>query len=289
MKITKETIVASVLLAILAAVGATVLGISRDDGADAASAAVPAKQRRAIADSARGRSPKRIIGERTKPGANAPRIPASGKSQGLDADEEADLSPEMKKVLAELQDCIDGENRAALTRVCNRISRIMRERGEGAVPPSVRARAVEAIGLFLPESLAELVGFMADSDPEVLESVFDKVDELMNDTTVGDRKLSELLVSLSKALTNEDAIDSMALTIDMNMRNSVKAMTCSKILDEGTDAVVSRIRETIADMLDVETSELPASKSALKQSIKDWLAENPDDEDDNDLYNGVDD
>ena len=197
------------------------------------------------------------------------------------------LTAEMREILAAIQDCLDLDDRKALSKVCERIAKIQRERGEGSVPASVRAKAVEAVGQFLPASLAELVGFMADSDPEVVDSVFDQLDTLMNDTTVGDRELAGMLVAISKVLTNEDAVDSLAMAVDMNMRNSVKVDTCIQILNSGNDVVVTRIKETIADILEVEVEELPNGNEALKQKLNEWLEGNPDDEDDEDFYSGV--
>lgn len=217
---------------------------------------------------------------------------AQSGANDVTADDDVDengvkLTAEMKQILAAIQDCLDREDRKALSKVCERIAKIQRERGEGAVPASIRAKAVEAVGLFLPASLAELVGFMADSDPEVVDSVFEQLDTLLNDTTIGDKELAGMLVSMSKVLTNEDAVDSLAMAVDMNMRNSVKVSTCKQILDSGNDVVVTRIKETIADMLEVEAKDLPNNKEALKNRLNEWLENNPDGEDDDDFYKGV--
>lgn len=221
-----------------------------------------------------------------KPG--AAHVANAGAEDGDDIDEDGvKLTAEMRQILSEIQDCLDNEDRKSLSKVCEKIARIQRERGEGTVPASVRAKAVEAVGQFLPASLAELIGFMADSDPDVVDEVFDQLDTLLNDTTIGDRELSTMLVAVSKVLTNEDAIDSLAMTIDMNMRNSVKVATCQQILDSGSEAVVARIRETIADMLEIEVEELPEGSKAVKDKLKEWLDENPDDEDDEEFYKGV--
>lgn len=206
-----------------------------------------------------------------------------------DSDDYDDLSPEMKRLMDEIQLCLDTEDRKALTKACEKIAKIQQERGRDAVPVSVRARAVEAIGLFLPASLAELVDFMADSDPEVVESVFDQLDNFLNDTTIGDKELSGMLVALSKVLADEDVIDSMAMSIDCNMRNSVKVATYCKIIKTGTPEVVTRMKESIAEMMEVEVSDLPSNPKVLENQLNEWLEENPDGEDDADFYKGVDD
>ena len=205
-------------------------------------------------------------------------------SEGYD-----DLSPEMKRLMDEIQLGLDTEDRKSLTKACEKIAKIQQERGRDAVPASVRAKAVEAIGLFLPASLAELVDFMADSDPEVVESVFDQLDNLLNDTTIGDKELSGMLVAMSKVLSDEDSIDSMAMAIDCNMRNSVKVATYCKIIETGTPEVVTRMKESIAEMMEVEVSDLPSNPKVLENQLNEWLEENPDGEDDADFYKGVDD
>jgi len=202
-------------------------------------------------------------------------------------DEYESLSPEMKKIYDGMQLALDNEDRKALSRLCDELSKIRQSRGENAIPAFVRAKAVEAIGLFLPETLAELVEYMSDSDPEVAESVFDQLDNFLNDTTLGDKELSKILVLMSKVLTNEDAVDSLATTIDMNMRNSVKVDTCINILDSGNEVAVDRIKETIADIIEVEVEDLSKSTDGIKAKLKEWLAENPDDEDDAEFYQGV--
>ena len=99
---------------------------------------------------------------------------------------------------------------------------------------------------------------------------------------------SKRLEKLNSLITADDSLDSMAMAIDSNMRNSVKVATYSQILENGTDAAVARMRESIAEMLEVEVSELPSNAKTLKRQLKEWLEENPDDEDDADFYKGVD-
>lgn len=219
---------------------------------------------------------------------NTTRPGTSAAATDDDVDENGiKLTAEMREILAAIQDCLEREDRKALSKVCEKIAKIQRERGEGSVPASIRAKAVEAVGQFLPASLAELVGFMADSDPEVVDSVFEQLDTLLNDTTIGDRELAGMLVAMSKVLTNEDAIDSLALAVDMNMRNSVKVNTCQQILDSGNEAVVTRMKETIAEILEVEVDELSTRNEDIKQKLNEWLEENPDGEDDEEFYSGV--
>ncbi len=287
MKSSKNIIISVSLLAVVAATF-MIVSLSRDDSSvetnDLSSTnnakAKPTASKNAKARKIRAKNESRIAIE------SDARLHAE---LDVDDDEYSGLSPEMKLLMAEIQRCLDTEDRKALSKVCDKIAKIRNERGEHAIPASVRAKAVEAIGLFLPESLAELVEFMADSDPEVVDSVFDQLDTLLNDTTIGDKELSGMLVSISKVLTNEDSIDSLAMAIDCNMRNSVKVKTYCKILEAGTAGVVTRMKEAIAELMEVEVSELPVNTKAIQNKLNEWLEANPDGEDDEDFYKGVED
>lgn len=285
MKSSKNIIISVSLLAVVAATF-MIVSLSRDDSSvetnDLSSTnnakAKPTASKNAKARKIRAKNESRIAIE------SDARLHAE---LDVDDDEYSGLSPEMKLLMAEIQRCLDTEDRKALSKVCDKIAKIRNERGEHAIPASVRAKAVEAIGFFLPESLAELVEFMADSDPEVVESVFGQLDNLLNDTTIGDKELSGMLVALSKVLADEDVIDSMAMSIDCNMRNSVKVATYCKIIKTGTPEVVTRMKESIAEMMEVEVSDLPSNPKVLENQLNEWLEANPDGEDDEDFYKGI--
>ena len=285
MKSSKNIIISVSLLAVVAATF-MIVSLSRDDSSvetnDLSSTnnakAKPTASKKAKARKIRAKNESRIAIE------SDARLHAE---LDVDDDEYSGLSPEMELLMAEIQRCLDTEDRKALSKVCDKIAKIRNERGEHAIPASVRAKAVEAIGLFLPESLAELVEFMADSDPEVVESAFGQLDNLLNDTTIGDKELSGMLVALSKVLADEDVIDSMAMSIDCNMRNSVKVATYCKIIKTGTPEVVTRMKESIAEMMEVEVSDLPSNPKVLENQLNEWLEANPDGEDDEDFYKGI--
>lgn len=285
MKSSKNIIISVSLLAVVAATF-MIVSLSRDDSSvetnDLSSTnnakAKPTASKNAKARKIRAKNESRIAIE------SDARLHAE---LDVDDDEYSGLSPEMKLLMAEIQRCLDTEDRKALSKVCDKIAKIRNERGEHAIPASVRAKAVEAIGFFLPESLAELVEFMADSEPEVVESAFGQLDNLLNDTTIGDKELSGMLVALSKVLADEDVIDSMAMSIDCNMRNSVKVATYCKIIKTGTPEVVTRMKESIAEMMEVEVSDLPSNPKVLENQLNEWLEANPDGEDDEDFYKGI--
>lgn len=195
-------------------------------------------------------------------------------------DEElASITPELRKILEELQNAVDADDSKTVSRLSEQILVTMRKHGEDAVPPFVREAAVEAIGAFLPGSLADLVAYMKDSDPDVLQEVMDKFSEAIDDPALGDREISAILISVSKILTEEDAIDSLFMSIENDMRNSVAVETYLTLWETGSQEVKDRIAESVADFTGEDEITTP-------DQLKTWLEDNPDDEDDAEFYAG---
>jgi ABC-type nitrate/sulfonate/bicarbonate transport system substrate-binding protein len=71
----------------------------------------------------------------------------------------------------------------------------------------MREQAVEALSWFLPDSLAELIGFMADSNPEVLEDVMKNFTEGIDDAELSDRELAAIFKKVAPIIEDDDAID----------------------------------------------------------------------------------
>ena len=205
---------------------------------------------------------------------------ADKPDMGLTMDEEANLSDEMKHILSELQDALDDNDAQKVSKLAERILVTQRKKGQDAVPPYVREKAVEAIGFFLPGSLADLVGFMADSDPDVLQDVMDKFSEAIDDPDLGDRELSSILTSVSKVLNNEDAVEALFFAIESDMRHSVAVQTYLNVWENGSKEVQAKVLESISDFTGEDDISTP-------EQLKKWLEENPDDEDDEDFYAGA--
>lgn len=195
----------------------------------------------------------------------------------LSDDEYNSLSPEMKKLIDNLQEALDNSDAKAVSKIAEQILVTQRKKGQDAVPPFVREKTVEAIGFFLPDSLADLVGFMADSDPDVLQDVMDRFSEAIDDPDLGDRELAAILSSIGKVLDNEDAIDSLFIGIESDMRNSIAVKTYLDLWENGSPAIKDKIIESIADFTGEEDITTP-------EKLKEWLEQNPDDEDDEDFY-----
>ena len=105
----------------------------------------------------------------------------------------------------------------------------------------------------------------------------DRFSEAIDDPDLGDVELSAILSSVGKILDNEDAIDSLFLGIESDMRNSVAIKTYLDLWENGSKPVKDKIIESIADFTGEEDITTP-------EQLKEWLEQNPDDEDDEDFY-----
>lgn len=192
-------------------------------------------------------------------------------------EEEAKLTDAERALLAELQAGLDANSLRRVAKTVEKIQKMIREKGEQAVPPLLRSEAVEALGWFLPESLADLIPFMADSDPDVLDEVMSQFESAIDDSELGDRALSDILKTVSKVLTDDDALDSLFMGIESDMRNSVAVETYLEVHKSGTQAAKDRVWESVEDFTGEDDIDTP-------EKLKKWLEENPDDEDDDDFY-----
>ena len=191
-------------------------------------------------------------------------------------EDEVQLTEAQRALLDELQEALDDESLRRVARIVEKIQDQYREGGDAAVPPYMREQAVEALSWFLPDSLAELIGFMADSNPEVLEDVMKNFTEGIDDAELGDRELSTIFKKIAPLIEDDDAIDAILMGLENDMRNSVAVDTYKELFKNGSDAIKQRLVESMQDF----TGEDFTSPEQLDA----WLKENPDDEDDEEFY-----
>ncbi len=194
----------------------------------------------------------------------------------IDFDDISKLNETELELLRELQKGIDSSSLKRVAKAVEKIQKLQREKGDDAVAVVVREAAVEALGYFLPESLAELIGFMADSDQDVLDDVLMQFEDAIDNSELGDRELSGIMTSVAKQISHEEALDSIFSGIETDMRNSVAVATYKEILKSGTDAAKQRVWESVEDFTGEEITTV--------EQLDEWLKQNPDDEDDEDLY-----
>lgn len=198
----------------------------------------------------------------------------------LEDDEEAKLNDFSRKILQDLQDALDSENFSRVSKLVAKMLEIPPDPkfGKDGVAALLRRKAVEALGWFGAKAMPELVGMLADADPEIVQATFDQFSLALEDISLSDYERADIVVMAAKVLKNSDDLEMLLMEIN-NMRHSVGAGALVEICLEGTDA---------AKMLMPEAIEFFTGEDNLKtvEDVEKWLAENPDGEDDDDLYGG---
>lgn len=197
-----------------------------------------------------------------------------------DIDDEEQLSPIQKSVLKEIQAALDADDVKALRKALSKFTASTKNGGLGGyenVPRVIRAAAVQALGWFGKDVAVDMIDFMADADEEISDDAFDQFEQALQDCGMGDRERSLLVKTVSKALTDSDRIDSMISCLS-DMRNSVKEDTAIAILTDGSDQSKAMLLEQMEFYFDegVQTVD----------DLKKWMAENPDDPEDEEFYGG---
>ena len=100
----------------------------------------------------------------------------------------------------------------------------------------------------------------------------------LDDISLSDREISDILINLAKVVTDEDTLDDIFMSFD-DLRPSVFVKTAKAIWSTGTDVAKKLLPEAIEDFTDID------SVTSTKQ-LDDWLKANPDDEDAEELYGG---
>ena len=255
-----------------------------NDAGDAADSSCAVREQR-LAKSRRSGNVKKVTEIRVNRKKKSMRIVESESMRPnvLDAaeiDDEADLSDVQRSVLEEIQAALDADDLKALRKAISRFTASVGNRGLGGyanVPRAIRSAAVQALGWFGKDSVVDLVDFMADSDEEISNDAFDQFEFALEDIDLGDRDRADIVKTITKALTDEDRIDTLLFNLN-DMRNSVKVETAVAILTDGTDMAKSVLKDQLGLFFDegVETID----------DIQKWYAENPDDPDDDDFYGG---
>ena len=274
-------------LVVAASVAVGVLGtwLLMPPAADVAAEHV-AKERK-LAKSVRSGSVKKIteISVDRKGGKKSVRIVESEATRpdvvkSAEIDDEDLLSPVQKSVLEDIQDALDADDVKALRKALSRFTASTSRGGLGGyanVPRVIRSAAVQALGWFGKDAAVDLIDFMADADEEISSDAFDQFELAIQDVDMGDAQRASIVKATARALTDTDRIDSLLTSLN-DMRNSVKGETVIAILAEGTEQAKAMMLEQMETYLDEDI--------ATEDDVRKWMAENPDDSDDDDMYGG---
>lgn len=203
----------------------------------------------------------------------------------LDDEEMGELTDLAKKLLLSLQAALDAEDFAQIQSIIAMIENspkgVLSKTANG-IPVYLRRKLVEALGWFGAEGMPEIVDFLGDENQEVAEAAIEQFELALEDVTLGDRARAEIVVMASKALHDRDALERIFMEISI-MRNSVAVPTIVEICRTGTEEARDLMPETISFVTGTDEGEI-----VTVEDMEKWLGENPDGEDDEDLYGPMD-
>ena len=190
----------------------------------------------------------------------------------IDGDDEAHLTEDQLKLIEEIRLALAEERVRDLIALVKKLQRSP-EWPDG-IPTSIKEAAIDALAYFGNKAFPAMIGFMADSNPDILDMAMDAFDEALQDAN-GDRELSAMLIAACQVVTDADQLESFLMELD-EMRHSVAVETIKAIYNSGTQAAKDALQEAI----DNYTCEEGLTVDKLDQ----WLKDHPDDADDEDLF-----
>ena len=203
------------------------------------------------------------------------------------ADLEADrkMTAEMKKLFLDLQAALDLDNAKRVYALVHKLQ-LMDEWPDG-IPRAVKLKALQALSWFGAAGMAEAVGFLADSDPEVRQVTQEEFERMLSDSwELGDVKLAEVIKTASKFIHDRDALDAFYYELN-NMRPTIKAETALAICDSGNPDAVAALEDSLEfvfDTADVEVRTREDIELYRENALRDY-EENPEKvQEDEDFY-----
>ena len=195
-------------------------------------------------------------------------------------DEEAKLNDFSRKILQDLQAALDSEDFSRISKLVAKMLEIPPDPkfGKEGVAALLRRKAVEALGWFGAKAMPELVAMLGDADPEIVQATFDQFTLALEDISLSDYERVDIVVMAAKVLRNTDDLEMLFMEL-IQSRHSVGAGALVEICQEGTPEAKSLMPETIEFFTGEDNIQ-------TVEDIEKWLAENPDGEDDDDLYGG---
>lgn len=190
---------------------------------------------------------------------------------------ESELTAEQKKVIDEIRAALRADDYNALMRLVRRMQ-ASNEWPDG-IPNEVKKAALDALGWYGEKCLPEIVGFLADLNPEIVSSAMDAWEDAIAELDC-DRDISKQVILASKVVSNAESMESILSEIPPGMRHSVAVATIKDILASGNELAKLKILETIEQVTGDETI-----KTA--EQLDKWLEENPDSPEDEDMYGGM--
>ena len=184
--------------------------------------------------------------------------------------EKVKLSDAYKALLAEIQAALDAEDGEALLKIVRGMQDS--EEWPDGIPSVIHKAAIEAMEFFGTATAPELIGYLASSDGEVVESTLEAMEDMLSDVSIGDYERSDLLLNYAKVVKDADAIETMLMELD-NMRPGKRAETVLALYEIDNPVLTNQLNEDLdtyfEDYDDVEVvtrEDIPAFIEADKKA-----------------------
>lgn len=210
----------------------------------------------------------------------------------IGAEEEARLTEAQRKLLADIRAALQSEDRRAMLRFVRKIQS-MNEWPDG-IPEPIKKASLEALDWCGGVGcLPELLGFLADANPEIVRQAVSQwedaiadcdhdIDLLNTDGSVREEGLATHVIAAARVVKDAEAMESILSEISSGMRHSVAVETIVKISELGNQVAIDQLASVIEALTD------DASITTVEQ-LQEWLEKNPDDPDDGFMYGGEED
>ena len=158
-----------------------------------------------------------------------------------DDEEMAKLTGEMKRIFQELREALDSDNKKRTFALVHRLQS-MKEWPDG-IPQSVKLKALQALRWFGADGIAEAVGFLADSDPTVVQEALSDFSDQLFDAD-GDLAKARIIKSMLPVASGEDMIDTIIFEMD-NLRPTLRAELTLEMVDGGNEELVKAVEDNL--------------------------------------------
>lgn len=266
------------------------LGESKDDGLRGKGRGylIAGKGAKAGRTAVRIGKPVNAVPRNGKTGREETREQALGQFNEIVLAGEDQLNELERNVLRELRDALDNRDLSALSRLIAEIQRAgmsgSRFASCASVSRALKKAAITALMGFGGDGIADLIGFLADSDPDIADIAVNEFERALQDFSLGDRRTAEIVVQAASVLTDDNSLDFILGNI-YNMRHSVGIEAILAVYETGTEVARSKMPE-ITTMFTGESEE---TEILTVKAAEQWLKENPDGPDDEFLYGPVED
>ena len=209
------------------------------------------------------------------------------KKPGFEIGDEAEklLTEEQRKLLEEIRAALRKDDYKTLMRLVHKLQ--TSDEWPDGIPKPIKMAALKALGWYGGKCLAEITGFLADLDREVVDRAVNEWDnaiaELDHDVDwPSELGIASNIRNAAKVVTNAETMDSILSEIHSSLRHSVAVETIKEIMSSGNNVAKSRLPEVIENLTgkdDITTA----------RQLDEWLKQNPDDADDDFMYGGKED